>query len=75
MLILLTKKCLIFYNPNIKYLLQYYKFRKTEMKINEISINFGLDEKVNLNFEGDIVVELNNNKLESFFVKYKKIYL
>ena len=74
MLILLIKNYPIFNNPkkvDIKKLTQFYQLNSYTNKIkNDNTID--LNEIVNPNFEGDIVLELNNRELENFFIKYQK---
>jgi len=74
MLILLIKNYPIFNNPkkvDIKKLTQFYQLNSYTNKIkNDNTID--LNEIVNPNFEGDIVLELNNQELENFFIKYQK---
>ena len=74
MLILLLKKYPIFNNPkkvNINKLTRFYQLNSYANKIKSDN-TIDLNEIVNPNFEGDIVLELNNQELENFFIKYQK---
>ena len=75
MLILLIKNYPIFNNPkkvDIKKLTQFYQLNSYANKIKSDN-TIDLNEIVNPNFEGE-VLELNNQELENFFIKYQKIY-
>ena len=74
MLILLLKKYPIFNNPkkvNINKLTRFYQLNSYANKIKSDN-TIDLNEIVNPNFEGDIVLELNNQELEKFCIKYQK---
>jgi hypothetical protein len=74
MLILIIKNYPIFNNPkrvDIKKLTQFYQLNCLANKIKSDN-TIDLNEIVNPYFEGDIVLELNNQELEKFFIKYKK---
>ena len=74
MLILLLKKYPIFNNPkkvNINKLTRFYQLNSYANKIKSDN-TIDLNEIVNPNFEGDIVLELNNQELDKFFIKYQK---
>ena len=74
MLILLIKNYPIFNNPkkvDINKLTQFYQLNIIANKIKSDN-TIDLNEIVNPNFEGDIVLELNNQELEKFCIKYQK---
>ena len=74
MLILLIKNYPIFNNPkkiDIKKITQFYQLNSYANKIKSDN-TIDLNEIVNPNFEGDIVLELNNQELDKFFIKYQK---
>ena len=74
MLILIIKNYPIFNNPkkvDIKKLTQFYQLNCLANKIKSDN-TIDLNEIVNPYFEGDIVLELNNQELEKFFIKYQK---
>ena len=74
MLILLIKNYPIFNNPkkvDINKLTQFYQLNINANKIKSDN-TIDLNEIVNPNFEGDIVLELNNQELDKFFIKYQK---
>ena len=74
MLILLIKNYPIFNNPkkvDINKLTQFYQLNINANKIKSDN-TIDLNEIVNPNFEGDIVLELNNQELEKFCIKYQK---
>ena len=74
MLILIIKNYPIFNNPkkvDTKKLIHFYQLNCYANKIKSDN-TIDLNEIVNPFFEGDIVLELNNQELEKFFIKYQK---